>query len=140
MKYYAVIDTNVLVSAALKAHSAPGDILNEIGNGRIIPLYNDAILAEYAEVLHHPKFRFEPRAVKVILDSIIRYGVPIDAGPIEDIVPDPKDVVFYEVVMEQRKTEDAYLVTGNLKHFPVKPFVVTPRQMLDLIFSEQSED
>ncbi|ANU53111.1 putative toxin-antitoxin system toxin component, PIN family [Acutalibacter muris] len=140
MKYYAVIDTNVLVSAALKAHSAPGDILNEIGNGRIIPLYNDAILAEYAEVLHRPKFRFEPRAVKVILDSIIRYGVPIDAGPIEDIVPDPKDVVFYEVVMEQRKTEDAYLVTGNLKHFPVKPFVVTPRQMLDLIFSEQSED
>lgn len=53
--------------------------------------------------------------------------------------PDPKDTVFYEVVMERRKTDDAYLVTGNLKHFPVKPFVVTPRQMLDLILSEKTE-
>lgn len=35
--------------------------------------------------------------------------------------------------MEARKDEDAYLVTGNIKHFPSKPFVVTPRQMLDLI-------
>ena len=35
--------------------------------------------------------------------------------------------------MEERKTDDAYLVTGNLKHFPEKPFVVTPRQMLEII-------
>ena len=27
--------------------------------------------------------------------------------------------------MEMRHSEDAYLVTGNLKHFPTKPFVVT---------------
>ena len=59
MKYYAVIDTNVLVSAALKANSTPNGILKEIGNGRIIPLYNDEILAEYSEVLFRPKFKFE---------------------------------------------------------------------------------
>ena len=41
--------------------------------------------------------------------------------------------MFYEVVMEERKLEDAYLVTGNIRHFPVKPFVVTPRQMIDII-------
>ena len=140
MKYYAVIDTNVLVSATLKANSTPNGILKEIGSGRIIPLYNDEILAEYSEVLYRPKFKFEPRAVKIILDSIVKCGVPVDAGPIEDIIPDSKDVVFYEVVMEQRKTDDAYLVTGNLKHFSVKPFVVTPRQMLDLILSEKSEN
>ena len=35
--------------------------------------------------------------------------------------------------MEKRKLEDAYLVTGNIKHFPAKPFVVTPRQMIDII-------
>lgn len=70
----------------------------------------------------------------------MKCGVPVDAGPIEDIIPDSKDVAFYEVVMERRKTDDAYLVTGNLKHFPVKPFVVTPRQMLDLILSEKSEN
>ncbi len=36
--------------------------------------------------------------------------------------------------MEGRKEyDDAYLVTGNLKHFPVKSFVVTPKEMLDII-------
>ena len=38
--------------------------------------------------------------------------------------------------MEERNEEDAYLVTGNTKHFPVKPFIVTPRQLLNIILSE----
>lgn len=140
MKYYAVIDTNVLISAALKSQSTPGEVLREIGSGRIIPLYNDEILVEYRDVLHRPKFNFNPKAVKVIIDTIIKRGIPVDAGPIDEILPDSKDIVFYAVVMERRKTDDAYLVTGNIKHFPVKPFVVTPRQMLDLILSEQNEE
>ena len=28
---------------------------------------------------------------------------------------------------------DAYLVTGNIKHFPVKPYVVTPKEMLEIL-------
>lgn len=39
--------------------------------------------------------------------------------PILEIISDPDDVVFYEVAMSR---ENAYLVTGNLKHFP-KRFV-----------------
>jgi len=38
--------------------------------------------------------------------------------------------------MEERNNEDAYLVTGNIKHFPVRPFIVTPRRMLDIILEE----
>lgn len=41
--------------------------------------------------------------------------------------------------MEERKAEDAYLVTGNIKHFPVKPYVVTPRKMLDIIIENMEE-
>ena len=48
------------------------------------------------------------------------------------ILPDMKDLPFYEVVMEKRE-ENAYLVTGNLKHFPSEPFIVTARQMLDIL-------
>ncbi|MBR5499650.1 MAG: hypothetical protein IKV75_05775, partial [Bacteroidales bacterium] len=44
--------------------------------------------------------------------------------------PDPKDIVFYEVALS---VEDSFLVTGNLKHFPKKPFVVTPAEMLQII-------
>lgn len=60
----------------------------------------------------------------------------MDADHIDIELPDPRDSVFYEVVMEERKEEDAYLVTGNIKHFPEKPFIVTPRQMLDIILKD----
>jgi predicted nucleic acid-binding protein len=43
MKYYAVIDTNVLVSAMLKHHSVPGSIIDLTFDGPIIPVMNDAI-------------------------------------------------------------------------------------------------
>jgi hypothetical protein len=43
-----------------------------------------------------------------------------------------KDVPFYEVVLEKR-TEDAFLVTGNIKHFPNDPFIVTPRELLNIL-------
>ena len=52
----------------------------------------------------------------------------------DDFFPDPMDIVFYEVALSKK---DAYLVTGNIKHFPTKPYIVTPRQMLDIIFSDE---
>lgn len=42
------------------------------------------------------------------------------------------DLVFYEVAMEKRD-DDAYLVTGNQKHYPVKDFIVTPSEMLSIL-------
>ena len=49
------------------------------------------------------------------------------------IIPDMKDLPFYEVVMEMRNEEEAYLVTGNIKHFPNRPYIVTARQLLDIL-------
>ena len=81
-----------------------------------------------------PKFKFDPKVVDVFIDGIINRGIFVDAIPVEEIIPDPKDIVFYEVVMEGRREHgDAYLVTGNIKHFPVKSFVVTPKEMLDIM-------
>ena len=134
MHYYAVIDTNVLVSAMLKFQSVPGQVANEALLGKIIPLLCDEIVAEYREVLARPKFKFDQKVVDVFIDGIIDRGIFVDAVPVEEIIPDPKDIVFYEVAMEGRKEyDDAYLVTGNLKHFPVKSFVVTPKEMLDIM-------
>lgn len=133
MKYYAVIDTNVLVSAMLKWESVPGAVLLEALTGKITPLLNGEIVQEYRDVLRRPKFHFPSEAVEVFMEGLTRRGLFVDAGPVEEILPDPKDVVFYEVVMEARRSEEAYLVTGNLKHFPSKTFVVTPREMLDIL-------
>lgn len=115
--------------------SVPGAIAAEALNGSIIPLVNDEIIAEYNDVLYRKKFRFDHGAVKLMIDTIVRRGIPVDAGPVHEFLPDPKDVVFYAVVMEYKKEDDAYLVTGNQKHFPQRPFVVTPREMLDIIKS-----
>ncbi len=137
MRCYAVIDTNVLVSAILKSQSSPWQIANAALLGELIPLLCDEIIAEYREVLAHPKFHFDPEVVDVLIDGIIDRGIFVDAVPIEEIIPDPKDIVFYEVVMEGRKRHDeTYLITGNIKHFPVRSFVVTPKEMLDIMNKE----
>ena len=133
MTYYAVLDTNVLVSALLKNGSVPWQVAEEALHGDIIPVLNDEILTEYEDVLNRPKFKFEKRTVDVFLNDLKKRAVYAEAGLIEDIVPDPRDVVFYAVLMEKRKEEEAYLVTGNLKHYPVKTYVVTPKEMLDIL-------
>jgi len=135
MKYYAVIDTNVLVSAMLKWESVPGSIINLTFDGIIIPLFNKKILHEYRLVLSRPKFGLSVEIVEDIINSIEKKGINVDETPLEIELPDPSDKVFFEVVMEERKKEDAYLVTGNMKHFPIKPFIVTPRQMLDIVLN-----
>ena len=54
----------------------------------------------------------------------------------DEILPDMDDLIFYEVVMEKRD-DDAYLITGNAKHFPVRDFIVTPSEMMQIL--EQAE-
>lgn len=136
MKYFAVIDTNVLVSAMLKWESFPGNVMELIYSGTITPLLNTHIVTEYKEVLSRPKFHLTKDIIDSAVGEMERLGIRIDAEELDISLPDPKDRVFYEVVMEERKSEDAYLVTGNIKHFPEKPFVVTPRQMIDIILED----
>ena len=137
MKYYAVIDTNVLVSAVLKSHSVPGSIVELAFEGPIVPVLNAMIEKEYREVLSRPKFHLPQDVVESIMDSFHDRAIYVDAEHLDVELPDPKDLVFYEVVMEERKEEDAFLVTGNIRHFPNKTFIVTPREMLNIILRDQ---
>ncbi len=135
MKYYAVLDTNVIVSAMLKTGLVPGQVAAKAMYGDIIPVLNDEIITEYEDVLNRRKFKFDKRAVKVFLEELKKRAVYSDHGMIDDEIPDPSDVVFYAVLMEKRKEADAYLVTGNMKHFPVRTYIVTPHEMMDIIES-----
>ncbi len=138
MKHHVVLDTNVVVSALLNVSSVPGVILREALVGRVIPLLHEDILDEYRDVLRRPKFKFDQRDIETVLTGLIERGIFLDAADIDDPMPDPDDAIFYEVVMEGRETADAYLVTGNLKHFPVKPYVVTPKEMLDILNRDEA--
>ena len=133
MTYYAVIDTNVLVSAMLKWDSVPGSIMELALEGIIIPLLNETIMDEYRVILSRPKFHLTEDIVSDIISGIQDVALYVDGSTIDIDLPDPNDRVFYEVVMEKRKKDEAYLITGNIKHFPQSPFIVTPREMLDII-------
>lgn len=132
---YAVIDTNVLVSARIskKSLSSTVKVVSHMFNGCIRPVYNDEIIAEYTEVLHRPKFKLNDGDIKVLIDYITKYGIHSDRIPFDGDMPDEKDRPFYEVSLSM---EDSFLVTGNIKHFPVTPKVVTPAQMVAILEQE----
>ena len=138
MKICAVIDTNVIVSALLSKHedSATVQVLNAVLDGTVTPLYHNDILAEYEEVLHRPKFHLAEDTIRFFINAITRFGVEVFPQPSGEILIDMDDLIFYEVALEKRD-DNAYLVTGNQKHYPVKDFIVTPGEMLKII--EQSE-
>ena len=133
---HAVIDTNVLVSALLTSNleAATVKVVEALLKGQLTPLYNEEIICEYIEVLHRPKFNFSGDIVDLFIRAIIEKGVLASRVTSSDYLPDPKDVVFYEVALSK---EDAFLVTGNKKHFPLKPLVVTPAEMLEILQGER---
>jgi len=129
----AVIDTNVIVSALLNhdGESNPSIVLTNVISGSITPLYNEEILSEYRDVLFRDKFPFRDSDVEDTLNLFIKNGIKVDSNVLEEeSFSDLDDVVFYEVAIS---TEGAYLITGNIKHFPANPIVVTPAEMVDLL-------
>ena len=76
MVYYAVIDTNVLVSALLskRTDAATVRVLDVMLDGQIIPLYHEDILAEYDEVLHRNKFHFREETIRLVLNAVKQFG------------------------------------------------------------------
>ena len=133
MTFYAVIDTNVIVSSMLKTNSTPGRIINYIRTNTIVPLLNQEIIDEYRDVLTRNEFDFDVNEVNRLLEIIQEKGIIIEREQsLEDFI-DKDDIVFFEIVMSARNTMDAYLITGNMKHYPVRSYVVTPREMIEII-------
>ena len=129
---YAVIDTNVLVAAA-KSHkpdSSASRVLSLVFSGVIQPLICDEILEEYEGILSLPVLAIPPEKASAILAKFKEDGINPGRTPSEEEHPDPTDQIFYEITLS---VEDAYMVTNNKKHFPQKPRVVTPTEMILLL-------
>ena len=86
MRYYAVLDTNVLVSAMLKNNSVPGTVLELALGGNIVPLFNDAILREYREVLSRTKFHLTEEIIDAVIRSLRMRGLDIEAEKLDRAV------------------------------------------------------
>ena len=129
---YAVIDTNVFVSALIthNSNASTARVLENLLLHRIIPLYNDDIIKEYDEVLHRAKFKLSEEQISTVIEHVKENGIDSSRFPYAGEMPDEDDRVFYEVCLSK---EDSFLVTGNLKHFPKEPQVITAAEMMEIL-------
>jgi len=121
-----VLDTNILVSALWSKNGNPQKVLDFVAARQITPCYDARMIAEYREVLSRPQFRFSPEEVFAVLDSIEKDGFPMEPVFIDIPFTDEADRKFYEVA----KFCCATLITGNLKHFPSEPGIMSPAAFL----------
>ena len=135
---YAVIDTNVLVSALITHNSlsATAKVVRLLLDGGFVPMYESNIIEEYQEVLHRSKFKLLPDVADAIISYIKEHGIETSRTAFQELMPDEDDRVFYEVSLS---VDDSFLVTGNLKHYPQTPKVISPADFINVIMESQEE-
>jgi putative PIN family toxin of toxin-antitoxin system len=110
-----VLDTNVVVSAGITPGGAAAMLLSDwVLKGQIQVITSPWIVEEYQEVAQRPRFRrygFPPLWLDVLIEGSLRLPEP---DPWSYQGPDPKDLPFLALA----HASGAWLVTGNLKHFP----------------------
>lgn len=123
-----VMDINVLVSALLSPNGNPAKVLALVMNGKVTACYDSRVMLEYESVLMRRKFTFESQDVWALLNIIQQIGAIVIPEPTNVKFTDEEDTKFYEVA----KTAGAYLVTGNIKHFPEEDWIILPAAFLML--------
>ena len=128
---YAVIDTNVLVSALIthNPEAATAKVVRLLLEREFIPMYDEGIIAEYKDVLHRVKFPILPETADALISYIIENGMEASRINYDEPMPDEDDRVFLEVALSK---EDSFLVTGNQKHYPTSTRIITPAQFLEV--------
>lgn len=134
MKYYVVIDTNVILSSFLSndSKSSTVQVIEKLYDGNLIPLYSEEILNEYKDVLNRTKFKIQNSKIGTFFNFIKKYGIKLNPDKLDIELLDEEDVKFYELVMDKSILNDKYLITGNLKHFPKNPIIVTPAEFIEI--------
>ena len=110
-----VLDTNIIVSAGIKPGNAPAKLVMDwVLEGQIQVVTSPWVVSEYREVVRRTKFRrygFPPHWLEFLIEESLRLPDPATWAKRG---PDPKDRPFLALA----HMAGAWLVTGNLKHFP----------------------
>ena len=123
-----VLDTNILVSALWSKNGNPANVVRRVLEGDLTMCYDSRIIAEYVDVLHRPEFPFEASDIHGLLEGVKQRGLSVVAPRIEVAFADEDDRMFYEVAVFCKAT----LITGNVRHYPDKPFIMTVTEFLDI--------
>ncbi len=128
-----VVDTNIVVSAALKPDGLQRTVLI-LALTKPAMLYVTApIMAEYSEVLSRPRMRIPKGRRQQLLQLIRNRSRDIRPARIPPATSDPDDNIFLECADAARAD---YLVTGNPRHFPKfwkKTKVITSREFISIV-------
>ncbi|MCL2627986.1 MAG: putative toxin-antitoxin system toxin component, PIN family [Oscillospiraceae bacterium] len=131
---FVVLDTNILVSALWSKEGKPAIIIEQMFERVIKPCFNEKVIAEYVDVLYRDKFPFVENETNDIINFIKEKGAYITGEPKETDIskdihfPDEDDRAFYDVA----KLCGAVLITGNKRHYPQDPDIVTPAEFLGI--------
>jgi putative PIN family toxin of toxin-antitoxin system len=131
-----ILDTNVIISAFLKAESNPALILALSLEGSLTVCLSETIWQEYRGVLRRKKFQgLDQGSIETLLSVLKEQASWVSPHiPVTILSRDPADNKFLECALESQAD---YLITGNTKHFPLKKFhgtgIITPRDFIDLI-------
>jgi putative PIN family toxin of toxin-antitoxin system len=121
-----VIDTNVLISSIIEPKGKPAEIMNLCFSETLQFFYTAGIFDEYKRVLSYKRLNIKVETQAAILAAIKEAGILVNPAASDIPFPDDTDRVFYDTALES----DAVLITGNKKHFPDEPFIVSPTEFL----------
>jgi putative PIN family toxin of toxin-antitoxin system len=128
-----VVDTNIVVSAALKPDGLQRTVLL-LATSKPVRLYvSDAILSEYREVLSRPRLRIRKGLRQQLLQLIRNRSHSVTPVRTIHVTKDPDDNMFVECADAARAD---YLVTGNPRHFPrfwKKTTVITTQEFITIV-------
>jgi len=128
-----VVDTNIVVSAALRPDGLQRTVLL-LAIIKPARLYvSNAILTEYRDVLSRPEFQIRKGLRQQLLDLIGKRAHLVCPVRAIQVANDPEDDKFIECADAARAD---YLVTGNVRHFPKfwkNTKVVTSREFFSLV-------
>ena len=134
-----VYDTNVVVSAVLKAGSIPAFVVALALGGQIRPCLSPIIFDEYETVLKRPKFGFNIHTVEAFLRNLRMAAIVVSPIHLIHIAPHEPDNRFLECAQAARAQ---YLVTGNKRHFPFATFgrtqIVIPSELARIMTKSSS--
>ena len=128
-----VVDTNILVSAALKPDGLQRTVLLLAATKPARLYFTGAILAEYRDVLARPELKIRTGLQQQLLQLIKNHGQLVKPGRSLQVANDPGDDKFLECADAARAD---YLVTGNQRHFPQfwkRTKVITSREFVDIV-------
>ena len=128
-----VIDTNVLVSAAIKPDGLQRTVVLLALTKPARWYVSDAILAEYTTVLARPELKIRRSLRQQLVQLMKNHTHVVAPSRLPLITTDPADNIFVECADAARAD---YLITGNQRHFPKfwkSTKIISSREFLNII-------